>query len=184
MTSMAAALVMLQLVTAGSELQVLGGAAQSVSLFESAGDRRYLVQAVSWGKELTRPVGPGVLRGRFVWAGEVMPVFAQTSPASAYGVGLTPVVWRWNFMPRPRWSAYAELAAGGLWTSDPIPEDSTRANFTAHWGGGVRLRVSGPHRLLLGYRFHHISNGNQLGSNPGVNAHLFLAGWSWVHQRS
>jgi hypothetical protein len=184
MSSIVAALLMLQLTAPAAELQVLAGGAQSVNLFESTGDRHYVVQTVSWGKELTRPLGPGVLRGRFVWAGEVMPLFAQTSPSSAYGLGLTPVVWRWNFSPRPRWSAYAELAAGGLWTSEPIPEDSTRANFTAHWGGGVRVRVSGPHRLLLGYRFHHISNGNQVASNPGVNAHLFLAGWSWVTQRS
>ena len=62
---------------------------------------------------------------------------------------------------------------GRTWTSDPIPEDTSRGNFTAHWGGGVRLRPRGANALLLAYRFQHFSNGNQLGSNPGVNSHVF-----------
>jgi hypothetical protein len=119
-----------------------------------------------------------VLRGRFVWAVEVMPIFAQFSPSAVYGFGVAPVVWRWNFSPQARWSAFAELSMGGLWTSAPIPEETGTANFTAHWGGGVRLLPRGRHALLLGYRFQHFSNGNQLGSNPGVNSHVVLVGWS------
>jgi opacity protein-like surface antigen len=65
-----------------------------------------------------------------------------------------------------------------MYTSEPIPEETGRANFTAHWGGGVRLAPRGGHALLLAYRFQHFSNGNQLGSNPGVNSHVFLVGWS------
>jgi len=159
-----------------SELVVGAGAAWSVKLFQSAGNRRYAVQTVSWGRELTRAVGPGLLRGRFAWAAEVTPIFVQTSPAGVYGFGIAPVVWRWNFEPRPRWSAFGELSMGGLWTSDPIPEETTRANFTAHWGGGVRVFESAGRSLVLGYRFQHISNGNNLGSNPGVNSHVVLAG--------
>jgi len=108
-----------------------------------------------------------------------MPIFAQFSPSSIYGIGFAPVVWRWNFVPQPRWSAFAELAMGGMWSSEPIPEKTGRGNFTAHWGGGVRLRPRGSHAVLVGYRFQHLSNGNQLGSNPGVNSHVVLFGWSY-----
>ncbi len=163
---------------AASEWVVAAGAAWSVNLFESTANHRYAVQLVSWGRELTRPLGPGVLRGRFAWAAEATPIFAQTAPSRLYGFGLAPIVWRWNFGPRPRWSAFGELSMGGLWTSGPIPTKTSRANFTAHWGGGVRLRTSGRHAVLLGYRFQHISNGNNLGSNPGVNSHVLLAGLS------
>lgn len=161
-----------------AEWQVAAGAARSVNLFQSTAGRSYAVQIIGWGRELTPEWGPGSLRGRFVWAVEAMPVFAQFSPSSIYGVGFAPVVWRWNFVPQPRWSAYAELSMGGMWSSEPIPERTSRGNFTAHWGGGLRLRPRGPHAWLLAYRFQHFSNGNQLGSNPGVNAHVVLAGWS------
>ena len=67
---------------------------------------------------------------------------------------------------------------GGMWTTEPIPENTGRGNFTAHWGGGVRLRPRGGNAMLLAYRFQHFSNGNQLGSNPGVNSHVVLIGWS------
>ena len=71
-----------------------------------------------------------------------------------------------------------ELSMGGLWATDAIPENTSRANFTAHWGGGLRLFGSAGRSLMLGYRFQHISNGNNLGLNPGVNSHVVLAGWS------
>lgn len=154
------------------------GAAQSVNLFQSDADRRYLVQNISYGRELTRTRGAGFVRGRFMWAAEVMPVFFQTAPSHMYGVGIAPVVWRWNFAPKPTWSAFAELSAGGLWTTDPIPEKTSRLNFTAHWGGGVRLGSSPHHALVIGYRFQHISNGNELSTNPGVNSHVVMVGWS------
>ena len=163
-----------------SEIVVAVGVASSVELLQSAADRRYVVQTVSWGRELTRGGGPGVLRGRFVWAVEAMPLFAQTSPGRVYGAGIAPVVWRWNFVPRPRWSAFAELAMGGLWTSAPIPEEGSGANFTAHWGAGVRIRASSRQSVIVAYRFQHISNGNQIASNPGVNSHLVLAGWAYA----
>jgi opacity protein-like surface antigen len=118
-------------------------------------------------------------RSEFTISAEVMPIFAQFSPASIYGMGVAPVVWRWNFTPQPRWSAFGELAMGGMWSSKPIPEKTSRGNFTAHWGAGVRLRPRGPHSVVVAYRFQHLSNGNQLGSNPGVNSHVVLVGWSY-----
>jgi hypothetical protein len=154
------------------------GAAHSVNLLQSTAGRSYAVQTIGWGRELSRPWGPGALRGRFTWAVEAMPIFAQFSPSAIYGVGFAPVVWRWNFTPRTRFSIFAELSMGGLWTTDPIPEKTGSANFTAHWGGGARLWPRGGNAFLLAYRFQHFSNGNQLGSNPGVNSHVVLVGWS------
>lgn len=165
--------------TGSSEWLLSAGIARSVNLFQSTGGRSYAIHTIGWGRELTRDWGPGSFRGRFMWAVEAMPIFAQFSPAAIYGLGFAPVVWRWNFVPRPRWSAFAELAMGGMWSTEPIPEETSRGNFTAHWGGGVRLRSRGAHAWLLGYRFQHFSNGNQMGANPGVNAHVVLLGWSY-----
>jgi hypothetical protein len=161
-----------------AEWQIAAGAAKSVNLFQSTSDRAYAVQHIAWARELTGDLNIIGIRGRFAWGVEAMPVFAQFRPDGMYGVGFAPVVWRWNFPSRPTWSAYAELSMGGMWSTAPLPEDTSRANFTAHWGGGIRLRPRGGNAWLIGYRFQHFSNGNQLGSNPGVNSHVLIAGWS------
>jgi len=161
-----------------SEWMVGAAVAQSVDLFQSTSGRAYAVQTIGWARELTRDLTFGPIRGRFAWGVEATPIFAQFTPATIYGAGFAPIVWRWNFPPKRRWSAYAELSMGGLWTSDPIPEKTSRGNFSAHWGGGVRLRPRGANAVVLAYRFQHFSNGNQLGSNPGVNSHVLLVGWS------
>lgn len=160
------------------EWHVAAGVSRSVHLFQSTAGRSYAVQTVGFARELTGDLGPGRLRGRFAWGIEATPLFAQFSPSNIYGVGVAPVVWRWNFRPQPRWSGFAELSMGGLWTSDPIPAETSRINFSAHWGGGIRIRQRGRNALLLAYRFQHFSNGNQFNSNPGVNSHVVLAGWS------
>lgn len=161
-----------------SEWHVAAGAGKSVNLFQSTAGRAYAVQTLGWARELTGELDILGIRGRFAWGVEAMPVFAQFDPSAIYGVGFAPVVWRWNFPPQPSWSAYGELSMGGMWSAEPIPEGTSRGNFTAHWGGGVRLKQRGGHALLLAYRFQHFSNGNQFGSNPGVNSHVILAGWS------
>ena len=161
-----------------AEWQVAAGFARSVSLLQSAAGRTYALGTVGWGRELTDDLALGPFRGRFAWAIEATPVFVQFEPARIYGVGFAPLVWRWNFPAQPKWSAFAELSMGGLWTTDRIPENTARVNFTAHWGGGIRVRQRDRHSLLLAYRFQHFSNGNQFSANPGVNSHVVLAGWS------
>ena len=161
-----------------TEWNVSAGIANSVNLFDSTAGRNYAVQTIGYGRELTGDLKFIGIPGRFAWGIELMPVFAQYQPSDIYGFGVAPVVWRWNFPPRRKWSAFAELSMGGLWTSDKLPEETSQINFSAHWGGGVRLFPRGKHALLIGYRFQHFSNGNQLGDNPGVNSHVFIAGWS------
>lgn len=161
-----------------AEWHVAAGAARSVNLFQSTAGRRYAVQTIAFARDLTDEVTVFGVRGRFAWGVEATPVFAQLAPSRIYGVGFAPVVWRWNFVPRPAWSAYAELSMGGLFTSAPIPAKTGRLNFSAHWGGGLRLRQRGSNALVIGYRFQHFSNGNEFADNPGVNSHVIIAGWS------
>jgi hypothetical protein len=96
------------------------------------------------------------------------------------GFGVSPLVWRWNFQPRGKLAPFAELAGGALWTRDPVPENTTTANFTAHVGYGVRYFVWPQTAIVVGYRFHHISNGNRLDENPGINAHVLQFGVSFA----
>jgi hypothetical protein len=152
------------------------GAAWSIDLLQSASGRRYVPVTVSWGRDVMRDAGPGVLRGRLMWAVELMPVYWQHAPTTTIGIGLSPLVWRWRFVPRARAAAFAELAFGGLFTDDSVPEGTEAANFIAHGGFGVRWRPASRVSLVTAYRFQHLSNGNQLATNPGVNAHVLWVG--------
>ena len=148
----------------------------SFDLFESAGGRRYVATTVSWGLDLTRDVGPGWLRGRLLWALEAAPLYAQYAPTTTAGLGVSPLLWRWRFRPGPRAAAFAEMAFGGLFTRDALPEGTDRANFLAHGAIGIRWRPAARWSLVTAYRFQHVSNGNQRASNPGVNAHVLWLG--------
>jgi hypothetical protein len=166
-----------------TEWMVTGGPALGVVLMHSASGHKYFLQAVSWGRILTAPIGSGVLRGRFEWSVEVIPVFGQYAPERTFGFGVSPLVWRWNFEPRGKLVPFAELAGGALWTRDPVPAGTTTANFSAHASYGARYFFKPRTALVVAYRFHHISNGNRLDTNPGVNAHLVQLGVSFVRPR-
>ena len=167
-----------------AEWMIIAGPGLGDSLFNSAPGHRYLVPSISWGRVLSGPVGPGALKGRFEWAVEVVPLFRQFNPLATYGFGVTPLVWRWNFDPRGKLAPYAELGGGALWTRDPIPAETTTANFTAHAAIGVRYFFRAHEAMVVSYRFHHISNGNRLERNPGVNAHVIQVGVSLMRPRN
>lgn len=166
-----------------SEWMVSGGPAFGIVVFHSARGHRYMLQTVSWGRVLTEPLLQGPLRGRFEWAFEAAPIYGQYAPTNTYGFGFMPLVWRWNFEPRERFAPFAELAGGALWTRDPVPAGTTTANFSAHAAYGVRYFIRPQQALVASYRFHHISNGNRLDSNPGVNAHVLMFGFSYLRPR-
>jgi hypothetical protein len=161
-----------------TEWMATAGPALGVEVFQSAGGYRYFLQSLSWGRILSSSHGPGVLRGRFEWAFEVIPLYGQYDPENTYGFGFTPLLWRWNFEPRGRFAPFAELAGGALWTRDPVPARTTTSNFTAHVSYGIRYFVRRNLAVVGSYRLHHISNGNRLERNPGVNAHLLQLGLS------
>jgi hypothetical protein len=141
---------------------------------------KYTYQALSWGRVLTGPVGPNYVRGRFEWALEVVPIFGQFDPDRTWGVGISPLVWRWNFDRRGSVAPFAEVGGGGLWTNNPLPADTVSGNFTAHVTFGMRKLTSARRGIVLAYRYDHISNGNRADTNPGVNAHVVYFGWTMV----
>lgn len=166
-----------------SEFMATAGAAYGVVVFHSAGGHRFVLQTTSWARVLSEPHLIGPLRGRFAWAVEAVPLFGQYEPTKTYGFGVSPLVWRWNFVGRGKVMPYAELAGGGLWTTEPVPDRTTTGNFTAHAGGGVRFFLSPSRAFVVNYWFHHISNGNRLERNPGVNSHIVQVGLSYVPPR-
>lgn len=164
--------------TRTSEWIIGVGVASSVELFHSRSGIRYGVQTVSWARELSRNRGPVLVRGRVAWVVEVTPALFESSPTRVYGFGVAPIGLRWNLVPNRRWSAFTELAGGVLASSAAIPDGVARFNFTAHLGAGARVDVLRDHSLVIAYRLQHLSNGNRLPENPGVNSHVAFVGWS------
>ena len=166
------------------EWMITAGPAWGFVVLQSAPGHRYVLQTVSWGRVFASPRGPGAIRGRFEWVFEVAPIYRQYAPSDTAGIGITPFVARWNFEPHGRLSPYAEVAGGGLWTSNPVPDRTTTVNLTAHAAVGMRLFVRPHEALVLSYRVHHISNANSLKRNPGVNAHMIQIGWTFAMPRN
>jgi len=154
--------------------------ARGIDLLQSRGGQRYAMPTLSWGRVLTDLRGPAFLRGRFEWAVEVTPVFAEWSSGRARGVGVAPMYWRWNLAPHGPVHPFAEVGGGALWTTTPIPAGTTGSNLMIHGGVGVRILSGRGRGLVAGYRLHHISNGNRLRRNPGVNAHMMTVGYTWI----
>jgi hypothetical protein len=111
--------------------------------------------------------------------------FDQTSepglpPAhDAWGINFNLLV-RWHFIAADTWSIYADGGAGMIGTTDPVPGPDTRNNlggttfnFTPQIGFGGSFEVAQDIRLLLGLRFHHMSNAQSEFNNPGRNSLLF-----------
>src|ERR1700690_4652392 len=78
---------------AGGGHSVPGGRSQT-AVFNAGG--RY-------GWILTRPHGPGFLKGRFEYAVDAVPLFLVFQPANtAFGAGFNPLNLKWNFATRGR----------------------------------------------------------------------------------
>ena len=163
-----------------TEWSITVSAARGVGLLESAGGERYAMPTLSWGRVLTDLRGPAFARGRFEWAVEVSPLVVEWSSGHARGLGVSPLQWRWNLAPHHGVHAFAEVGGGALWTTAPVPAGTTGSNFMTHAGFGFRLLGGRAGGLVAGYRLHHISNGNRLRRNPGVNAHLLMLGYTRV----
>jgi Lipid A 3-O-deacylase (PagL) len=169
-------------VRGATEWSATAAVASGITFLQSTGGQRFVTAQVSAARVLTDLRGPRWLRGRFEWGVEVVPVFAEWSSGTARGAGVAPLQWRWNFSPRGRLHPFAEVGGGALWTSASVPAGTTGSNFTSHAGVGVRVLGRGGAGLVVGYRLHHISNGNRLRRNPGVNAHMLQLGWTMVRR--
>ena len=122
-----------------------------------------------YGWIITRPHGPGFLKGRLEYAVDAVPLFLVFQPANtAYGVGVNPLGLKWNFATRGRAVPYLELGGGTLFTTHEVPTGTSSVNFTS--GGALGMHLLGDdHNWSLELRYLHISNAGLAVPNPGIN---------------
>jgi hypothetical protein len=114
------------------------------------------------GRRVTRSV-PGFCRQRVFGAG-VLPV----------GVQFAAPIGGWV-------RAFAAGHAGGLLFAENVPvTNARRLNFAFDFGGGFELGTRRRGAVTLGYKLHHISNAWTAPANPGIDNHVFYAGF--VHR--
>jgi hypothetical protein len=122
-----------------------------------------------YGWILTRPHGPGLLKGRFEYAVDVVPLFVAFQPTNtAYGAGFNPLNLKWNFAARGLFVPYFELSGGTLFTNKDVPTGTNSVNFTPSAALGLHL-LREKYNWTVEVRYLHISNAGLAVPNPGLN---------------
>jgi|SRR5262245_52507506 len=122
-----------------------------------------------YGWILCRPHGPGLLKGRFEYAVDAVPMFLVFQPANtAYGISFNPVDLKWNFATRSSFVPYLELDGGTLFTNRNVPSRTNTVNFTTSGVFGVHL-LGPKYNWSVEARYMHISNAGLSNHNPGMN---------------
>jgi len=179
------------------------------------GDRsgyKFLSTGVQLGKPLTPVLHAGMLTGQFELGGNIMPLWQSYTPAphyqmytcvingqtapcnllvgggTFYGVSLTPVILRWNFVTRSkRFQPWFQGAGGLIYTTHKFPPNfmSTQTingqvvsldggtsvwNFSPQGGAGFHYFTRAKRSIDVGVSGVHISSASLGDKNPGVNA--------------
>src|SRR5215472_7218052 len=151
----------------GHELQIWAAGGHSIA----GGTSRTGVfnAGLRYGWVLTDPHLSGILRGRFEYALDATPISLVFQPANtAYGVGFSPVVLKWNFERHGRLSPYLELNGGTLFTDHNIPPPTNNVNFTSAAALGTHI-LGEKYNWSIELRYLHISNAGLAALNPGIN---------------
>lgn len=128
-----------------------------------------------YGWVMSRPHGPGPLRGSFEYAVDAVPATLVFQSTTTFGTGIDPVVLKWNFERRGRWAPYMEIDGGLLFTSDQVPPGTSNVNFTP--GAAFGIQFFGRHwNPMLAARYLHISNAGLSAPNPGINTVQVMLG--------
>jgi lipid A 3-O-deacylase len=118
---------------------------------------------------LTKPHGPGFLRGRLEYAADLIPVFYVFQPGhNAFGASFDPVVLKWNFDTGGRVVPYIETAGGVLFSNMTVPTGTSRVNFTPQAAAGLHF-LGDRFNWSVEIRYEHISNAGLASPNPGIN---------------
>jgi lipid A 3-O-deacylase len=161
------------------ELGVLAGG--GTGLGKSSGTQ-FVYAGGRIGFILTGDHLPGLLRGNFEWAVDVMPLYAVLPPASGiYGGSFKPLIWQWNFTSGHKFAPYVAAAGGIVFSKSNVPPGNTSyVNFTPQAVVGTRLFVKPRRALFFEGSLGHLSSASLGNHNPGYNVTLiFTVGYTW-----
>ncbi len=151
----------------GNEIQVWAGGGHSVA--GGTSNTEPFNAGVRYGWVITGPHWPGVLRGRFEYTVDAVPVYLIFQPANtAYAGGFDPLGLKWDFERRGRFSPYFELSGGVLFSYHDIPTYTNTVNFSPSAALGTHI-LGEKYNWSVEVRYLHISNAGLGMYNPGLN---------------
>jgi hypothetical protein len=124
--------------------------------------------SIGFDRVLTEAVGPGWFRGQLGIAVEIVPLLFVSQESATYAAGFN-VLGRHYLTRRRALRPFINLGAGMLFSEEAIPENSASLNFTPQVGIGFALEDAGNRMYSFELRYHHLSNGDRVHPNPGIN---------------
>lgn len=100
-------------------------------------------------------------------------------PGDNEGGGSLSIVFRWHFLNKESWSLFADAGIGALLATGDVPDGGTSFDLLPRLGAGATFRLDDQDtRLIVGVRWHHISNARINGDdeNPSRDAPMLYAG--------
>jgi hypothetical protein len=122
----------------GNEIQVWAGGGHSVA--GGTSNTEVFNAGLRYGWVISAEHLPGLLRGRFEYTVDVVPVYLIFQPANtAYGAGFDPLGLKWNFVRRGRFSPFLQLTGGTVFSNVNVPTYTNTVNFTPSAAFGTHI---------------------------------------------
>lgn len=95
------------------------------------------------------------------------------------GFGITPLGFQFNLNQHNIVQPFLKSSTGFMYFKKPFPDNrGIQFNLTLELGAGMEFMLLDNVSFSVGYKYHHMSNG-QLGKiNPGVDSNVFYAGFT------
>jgi lipid A 3-O-deacylase len=127
---------------------------------------------------------PGLLRGNFEWAVDVLPLYPVLTPdgGAIYGASIKPAIWEWNFTSFKKFAPYVAAAGGVVFSKSNVPPgDTSQINFTPQFVVGSHYFFERKRALFFEGSLGHLSSASLGPHNPGYNVtFVFTVGLSWM----
>jgi hypothetical protein len=159
-----------------------GGSPDSTRIIGNIEDRKLLLLALRYGRVLAAWESISLEYTLDIFPAAVVfePDHVRRGSSTIYGAGLSPLGLKVNFGQQSWIKPFVAASVGFLYFEDDVPvPHSSRFNFTPELGLGVQFFLAPKRAVTLGYKLHHISNANTGRRNPGMDSHVFYAGFSF-----
>ena len=104
---------------------------------------------------------------------------------TVYGYGIAPGGLQLNFRRGKKYQPFAAGSVGIMYFTQVVPDLRTplnpratgaKLNFTAEMGGGLEIGLKNNKNLIIGYKYHHLSNLYTGNMNVGFNSNMVYTG--------